>query len=351
MTSAPAPPDRDEETMGWVAGTLYLIGAAVTVLAVLLPHSPRANVDAFWIMAVGVAAAAAVLLATAGRVPVGFYVAAMLLASVTITLALYFNGERLGGPSAGNEVLYVWVALYSGYFFSRRVLAAQLAALGGLYAGALALNHAGSVGPTRWLITMGMVCTAATLVHVLRLRNQRLVEQLHVAARTDTLTGLPNRQGFDELLERELARARRSGGRTSLIVADLDRFKDINDGFGHPAGDAALRGVGALARDVGRGSDVMARIGGDEFAAVLPDTGADGALAYVEQLRDAVTGLSDPGGRALTMSFGIVEAEAGEVSATALVHAADQALYRAKRLGKNQSIVTRGELPAAFELA
>src|SRR4051794_31398924 len=103
-------------TMGRVAGVLYLIGSGLTVGGVLLPHSAKADVTAFWFMAVAMAVVGAALLRAADRLPQWSYSLAMLLGSVIITLSLYFNGERLGGHSAGNQILYVWIALYSGYF-------------------------------------------------------------------------------------------------------------------------------------------------------------------------------------------------------------------------------------------
>src|SRR4051794_27522942 len=111
MAVRPSPPAQrsQDPTMGRVAGSLFLVGAVLTVLGILLPHSPRADVGGFWIMAAAVTVLGVVLVAYAPHLPVRIYPLVMLLASLTITLALYFNGERHGGPSAGNEVLYVWV--------------------------------------------------------------------------------------------------------------------------------------------------------------------------------------------------------------------------------------------------
>src|SRR6185312_11110941 len=145
----------------------------------------------------------------------------MLLGTVTITLSIYFNGERHGGPSADNQVLYLWIALYCAYFFSKRAMAVQLCAIAALYAGVLLIIDPGPVALTRWLITVGMVSAAAGIVHVLKLHNEELLGRLATAARTDSLTGLFNRQAFDARLTSELARGRRGGRPTALIIADI----------------------------------------------------------------------------------------------------------------------------------
>jgi diguanylate cyclase (GGDEF)-like protein len=331
--------------MGPVAGSMYLVGSVITVLAILFPHSPKADVDGFWCIAAGTAVVAAVLLAWHARLPSWTYPAVMVLGTLTISLTLYFNGERLGGPAADNEVLYIWIALYSGYFFTRVQMTAQLVFVGVAYAAALLVVNPGEIGFTRWFITIGVVALAASLVHVLKRRNDQLVERLFEAVRTDLLTGLVNRQGFDERFELELERGRRTAQPVALVLADIDGFKELNDRFGHPAGDVALTAVGRLASTVVRTIDTMARIGGDEFATILPGTGSAGAFELAERLRDGVAHLRDCDGEPLTMSFGIVEFPLHGQTRDALVQAADRALYQAKDLGRNRSIVHEAELP------
>jgi diguanylate cyclase (GGDEF)-like protein len=270
------------------------------------------------------------------------YVAWMVLASATVTLSIYFNGERHGGPSADNEVLYLWIALYSGYFFSRLAMIAQLSLIAALYAGVLVAIDPGPVGLTRWLITVGMVSAAAVIVQAMKVQNDRLLARLGDAARTDALTGLFNRQAFDERLEIELARSSRAGSSTSLIIADIDHFKEINDSHGHAAGDAALRVVGETARRVSRSADYVARIGGDEFAAILADTDAEGAFRFAERLREAIVSAVAPDDVLLTMSLGIAESDTDGLTPDVLSRSADEALYEAKELGRNQTVVAPG---------
>jgi hypothetical protein len=131
--------------MGRVAGALFLIGAALTISGVLLPHSPEADVGGFWLLAAGTAPIGLLLVSYARHIPESAYRWVMLLGSLIVTLSLYLNGERHGGPSAGNQVLYVWVALYSGYFFSRAATVVQLGAMAAMYGGVLQIINPGPV--------------------------------------------------------------------------------------------------------------------------------------------------------------------------------------------------------------
>ena len=170
----------------------------------------------------------------------------------------------------------------------------------------------------------------------------RMNAELSTLASTDALTGLPNRRQFDATLHKEWYRALRDATPLGLLMIDVDRFKPLNDRFGHQVGDAFLACVGQVIRDnVRRASDMAARYGGEEFAVVLPGTGAAGALEIAEVIRRAVAAADTrrfvEGGYPLTVSIGVAAtvALAGGGSA-ALVHSADSALYQAKRNGRNR---------------
>jgi len=171
------------------------------------------------------------------------------------------------------------------------------------------------------------------------LENARLHEEMRRQATTDELTTLVNRRRFIEALEVELERARMFGTPLTVVLADLDDFKRINDGFGHHAGDHALRSFGELLRDHVRDVDVAGRIGGEEFAVFLPETGADAAAAVASRMREALASsrITLPEGEQirLTASFGIAESVVGQ-STDELLRRADYALYEAKRAGKNR---------------
>jgi len=166
------------------------------------------------------------------------------------------------------------------------------------------------------------------------LERANLVDQLSAAARTDPLTGLPNRRALDDLVPRELERAGRSGLPLCLAVLDLDHFKAYNDTYGHPAGDLVLREAGQRWRRVLRVGDALVRYGGEEFLVVLPGCDPDGATRLLDVLRRATP-------RAQTCSIGVARWD-GEESAAALLHRADQAMYRAKAAGRDRVVAAEG---------
>lgn len=176
-------------------------------------------------------------------------------------------------------------------------------------------------------------------------RLERAYHDLAEIALSDPLTGLRNRRAFEEDLQREAPRADREGAALSLLIVDVDHFKAFNDRFGHPAGDDALRAVARLLREHARRSDSVARIGGEEFAVLLPDTDVEGALALAERFRAAVERHEWPD-RAVTVSIGVATVrQASGDTAAALVREADRALYRSKSGGRNR--VTHAERDGA----
>lgn len=173
-----------------------------------------------------------------------------------------------------------------------------------------------------------------------------LEEKLSALALTDSLTGLANRRSFDETLDREWRRTLREGSQISLLLLDLDRFKEFNDYYGHQVGDDCLRAVAAAVYGAVRATDIAARYGGEEIAVILPSTDTPGAVEAAEKVRSAVAALlitheGDPeGGGWVTVSVGVATA-LSRVGGTmrmpeSLLLAADNALYKAKREGRNQ---------------
>jgi diguanylate cyclase (GGDEF)-like protein len=170
----------------------------------------------------------------------------------------------------------------------------------------------------------------------LGMENARLFSALSQMASTDELTRLANRRRFTESLRMEMARMRRSEAPLSLIMADADHLKAINDAHGHPAGDAAIRHVAEAIRKGGRETDMAARLGGEEFALLLPGTDAVGAVKAAERIRKALASTSIPTVGTVTVSMGVATAPEDAAAEEELVRVADARLYAAKARGRNQ---------------
>ncbi len=174
------------------------------------------------------------------------------------------------------------------------------------------------------------------------LQNAHLYQETQRLATTDPLTGLSNYRHFHELLKLEVQRARRMEYAVGLLMMDLDHFKLINDRHGHPAGDQALREIADVLRKRLRRTDVIGRIGGEEFAAILPGDGPEEVAIVAEKLRKAVEDLPPVRGgmdiqqTSITLSVGGASLGPDVLDAQSLMSCADRALYEAKRSGRNQ---------------
>jgi diguanylate cyclase (GGDEF)-like protein len=180
---------------------------------------------------------------------------------------------------------------------------------------------------------------------VVALENAHLHRVVERQARIDELTGLANRRAVEEKLRTELARAERYNDKLCLVFMDLDNFKDVNDQYGHPFGDLVLSAVAETLTEMMRDFDTAGRWGGEEFALVLPGTDADGGATVAERARRAIASrdLLTPEGKRVSLgaSFGVAAFPASGGIET-LIAAADEALYRAKRSGKNRVGTPRG---------
>lgn len=177
-----------------------------------------------------------------------------------------------------------------------------------------------------------------------------LMEQTRKMARTDVLTGLPNRRTVAERLEHEVARAKRTGQPLSVVLCDVDLFKQVNDRFGHGVGDEVLQHVAAALAGSVRQVDLVGRWGGEEFLVVLPETAEAGARVVGERLRAAVAAMPrlQAGPAGVTISSGVSTYVEGE-NVDRLVDRADEALYRAKQRGRNRVEVAQVKPPPAPE--
>jgi diguanylate cyclase (GGDEF)-like protein len=178
----------------------------------------------------------------------------------------------------------------------------------------------------------------------------RLVQRLRSLSRHDALTGLLNRRAYDEEVAREWARHRRSGVPLSLLAIDIDHFKRVNDEHGHIAGDQVLAEVAHRLRAALRNEELLARLGGEEFVAVLAGTGVDAACEAAERLRAAVAARPAAARQQaieVRVSIGVAGAEAADTRVEDLLGRADAALYAAKHAGRNRVEVHPGGSAAA----
>lgn len=260
------------------------------------------------------------------------------------TVAIGLGVLATGGPRS--PVLVAWAlnltvaALWVG-------LRTALPLLGAVVVGIAAMAALGSQDAVELTDAQAAVMGAALLAALVVLsgsvaqRQRRALAAVSAAvyrARRDPLTGLLNRGALEERLAEEIARTDRYGGRLSLLMMDLDDFKDVNDRLGHHAGDVALI---AVAREIGREkrlSDVAARFGGEEFVLVLPETDEDRAATIGERLRVRIAN-SHPAGARITISVGVACVPVHATDGASLMEAADRALYAAKHAGKDRVVV------------
>jgi diguanylate cyclase (GGDEF)-like protein len=200
------------------------------------------------------------------------------------------------------------------------------------------------------ILSIGALATAVLVVFrqfaVMR-ENERLVGALDLAASSDSLTGLYNRRRFYEVGRRVLMRAAENGDAVSAVMIDVDHFKQINDKYGHAAGDAVLRWVAKRCGERLRADDLLARYGGDEFVVLLPGMDGGEAMEIAERLGEAVADTPIPteaGEVSAKLSLGVAD-NAATASLDRLLSRADAALYEAKRAGRGRTALAGGAPP------
>jgi diguanylate cyclase (GGDEF)-like protein/putative nucleotidyltransferase with HDIG domain len=323
-------------------------GTLIALIALAPPQGPELQHVGLLIAAAGSATLAIVALLGFDRIPVWGFHAGVVAATFLATLGIHSWGDH----SPYGPLPYLWVTLYAFYFFSLPAALVHMGVLGAMFGIELGLRDLEWTPVDSWFATVGTLTIAGLMVALIRDRLTGLISNLTDAARSDPLTGLLNRRGFEESFDVELERARRADRGLSVIVGDLDRFKEINDRFGHAAGDEVLRRVGATIIATKRSWDLAARIGGEEFALLAPDTDEHGAYVLAERLRLEIEQTFEPAGAGqLTASFGIVSFPIHGQTGAALLQAADQALYAAKRLGRNRAVISSAEVPGILARA
>lgn len=322
----------NRRVMAYTAAAIYGIAGLDGAIEGLIPGDPP-----FSLLPVAVVFVMfALLMAVGPRLPRW---GLTLLGPLGVVLIAY---ALLTTPGPGDAaVLYALPVFWTTFFFGRRGAAAILVCVAVAHGLSLLAMPASDAYPGRWIDVMVSVCGVALVVLVLEDRNEMLVARLAEEARTDPLTGLLNRRGFDEHAAREFAHAGRDGSEIALATLDIDHFKNVNDEWGHLVGDRVLANLARLLAAESRGIDVAARLGGEEFAVLMPGCDAAGAEALIDRVRAGLELSSSPELPAVRISAGVVATSAPH-SAEDLLDSVDRALYAAKRGGRDRTVVLGG---------
>jgi diguanylate cyclase (GGDEF)-like protein/putative nucleotidyltransferase with HDIG domain len=334
--------ERDRVVMARAAGSLFIAGGLIGLVSLLFKHEAGSNEAAIAGLCIAGLVIGLAFMFERGRLPTWVFGASSYGATVLVAVALVLSDDA----DSPYGFYFVLVAMFVAYFLSVTQLVLQVAAIAIAYA--IAQHIIGGQGEQgqRWLLTIWTVMVVGVFIAVLRQRVDGLIARLSDAARTDPLTQLLNRRGFRDVFDLEIERSRRSGRPCALLMGDLDHFKRVNDLLGHPVGDDRLRKFARLLNAGKRRIDAVARMGGEEFALLLPETDEHGAYVIAERLRHAVRDAFAPDQVALTVSFGVAAYPNHGATGDQLLRAADQALYVAKELGRDRTAIYRPEVTA-----
>jgi diguanylate cyclase (GGDEF)-like protein len=330
----------DREVISRFGAYLFLAGGTLGLAMLALPHPPGQIRPGVFGASMLAYLGAVVLIVGYGRISERLFQAIVAIGILTISSGIYFQGQ---GRGAGG-VLYFPIVVGVFYFFDWKRAVAQTILLAISYGAVLLMQQDLKEAIQYWAPTIAMICVIGFLMGRVRRQIDWLVARLEKTARTDTLTGLLNRRGFEDRFGPELERARRGERLMGLLVGDVDHFKEVNDRLGHHAGDEALTRIGKILAEEKRQIDVVARMGGEEFALILPDTDQHGAYVMGERLRVAVRRAFASEPVPLTLCFGIASFPSHGESGESLLRSADQALYAAKALGRDRSVIHSPEI-------
>ncbi|MGN6868169.1 MAG: GGDEF domain-containing protein [Solirubrobacteraceae bacterium] len=318
--------------MAYTAASIYGIAGVDGAIGGVLPDDPSFSL----LPVIVVFVMFALLVAFGPRFP---WRGLALLGPLGVVLIAYALVTTPGPTDAA--VLYALPVFWTTFFFGRRGAAAILACVAVAHALSLLAMPASDAYPGRWIDVMVSVCGVALVVLVLESRNEMLVERLAEEARTDPLTGLLNRRGFDEHAAREFAHAGRDGSPIALATLDIDHFKQVNDEWGHLVGDRVLANLAHVLAGESRVIDVAARLGGEEFVVLMPGCDAAGAEALIDRVRAGLERSASAELPAVRISAGVV-ATSGPLEIQDLLESVDRALYAAKRGGRDRTVVLGG---------
>lgn len=326
--------DDDRLLLRFVGAAQYLAGAFLLLALTVLPDpDPSDHPAAYILAAAGIANGVARWFARDSGAP--------LSRAANLGCIVYVGGiVATARPLGAAALLMLWPVMNTAYFLGRRdLLVAALTATASLAAG-LRLNPtvdgelALNLAPTA-----GILLFTSLLMVLLRERIDRLIGDLERTASTDGLTGIANRRTWHEAFDREIERARRAGTPLSVALFDIDRFKAINDCFGHAEGDKALVRFATLLATECRSFDVPGRLGGEEFGLLLVGSPSEGAAAFATRMRRRLELVTQHDLTPFTVSCGIAELDVHGGDPEHVMLAADRALYRAKHEGRDRFVL------------
>lgn len=344
-------PRRDWVAASRYGGTMFIAAGLLGLLSLALPNAEDLVPLVAVAMALAALAIGTVAIVLRNRLaPAGVYGLSALAVGCITVFAVYGHREMTADSILPAIGFYLWLVLFAGYFFPPRAVAPAIAATGGAATFAVFVGGL-DVSLGTWFVMLSAFCLAGFVVSFLRQRVSRLLSTLARAARVDPLTGILNRGGFEERFAQELERARRNEEALTLLVADIDRFKGINDRHGHAAGDEVLERVARVLTDCTRAPDVVARLGGEEFAVLLSQADRDDGVEVAERIRREVARMEPPacGPVAVTVSIGVAAYPHDGQCRESLFRFADAAVYAAKDLGRNRVVACpAGDAPSSL---
>lgn len=315
---------------------MFAAGGALTLAHLALPATGHAHTGLLIAAACICFALYGVLTVAGRRVPVWSFQIFLTAASLLTALVVYASGD----DTSAYTTFFFWIAISAFYFFDEAEALEQGVVL--LIAIALAIaadpGAIATVPVVNWIFgTCVLALAGALLGRMGRMRMSSFEDRVSQAARTDQQTGLYNRRGFEEALRAELERAQRTNRSFSVLVADIDGFRRINESFGAHAGDLAFEYIGTIIRRAKRRIDLAARTGEDEFALLLPETDEHSAYIVAERVRHELRSsfIAEP--VPLTISIGVVNWPVHQGTPRGLLTAGQQALLLAKELGGDHS--------------
>jgi len=329
---------RDErQAIAYSAAGIFAGAAFVGAVETAIPGGPEASI----LPGIAAVLLAPLIVAFGPRLSRSALVVLGPLGVVLIGFALASTHDYGDGA-----VLYMWPVLWMAYFFGTRGTIFVVAWVGVVHAGTLLALPPEMGNVDRWVDVVMSTLVVGAVVRFLAARNDKLLAEVRAEARVDPLTGLLNRRGFQERLGVEVARAIRDGDELAVVAFDIDHFKRVNDAHGHEAGDRVLAWLGSVLTEQARATDVVGRVGGEEFVVVLPRADSAGAYTFADRVRSL---FERPGPRSGRGRFGVsdeleLRISGGVASSTDLVDVqelldeADRALYAAKRGGRNRIV-------------